>query len=348
MLVYINHVRSVTAMTQQNGTYTRQGHANITAEADIVVGVDGSEESFAALRWALSESVLSGQHVNVVFGWTDSWNVGAEPQGESEWRTVRSSISKVLNNWVNTQCADIPIDKSTLSFTPVKASGPEALLEIGQRAQQIVVGRRSLGRVARWFLGSTSASLAEAATVPVTIVRLPEHDANQVQQDIEEAFTGSINTSGEDVSEREQHIPIQTKSIAVGVDGSRLSTAALQFAVREAALHKAELHVLYCWQLKDLGTIQGYENAIAPIEVGQQTAEATLHDILSKVDIPSHVNVHSHAFHISAAKGLINVSQYVSWIIVGSRGLSGLDAHFLGSVSKQMLTMTECTVTIVR
>ena len=31
---------------------------------DIVVGVGGSDESFAALRWALEEASLTGQSVN--------------------------------------------------------------------------------------------------------------------------------------------------------------------------------------------------------------------------------------------------------------------------------------------
>ena len=31
---------------------------------DIVVGVDGSDESFAALKWALEEASLTGQSVN--------------------------------------------------------------------------------------------------------------------------------------------------------------------------------------------------------------------------------------------------------------------------------------------
>ena len=35
---------------------------------DIVVGVDGSDESFAALKWALEEASLTGQSVNAVFG----------------------------------------------------------------------------------------------------------------------------------------------------------------------------------------------------------------------------------------------------------------------------------------
>ena len=38
--------------------------------ADIVVGLDGSDESFAALRWAMEEARHTGQRVNAVFGWT--------------------------------------------------------------------------------------------------------------------------------------------------------------------------------------------------------------------------------------------------------------------------------------
>ena len=44
---------------------------------DIVVGVDGSDESFAALKWALEEASLTGQSVNAVFGWTHSWDMGS-------------------------------------------------------------------------------------------------------------------------------------------------------------------------------------------------------------------------------------------------------------------------------
>ena len=57
--------------------------------------------------------------------------------------------------------------------------------------------------------------------------------------------------------------------------------------------------------------------------------------------------IKSHAFHISAAKGLIAASRYARHLVVGSRGLSGLDAHFLGSVSKQIVNFADCTVTVV-
>ena len=63
-------------MSEQNNALNPQG--------DLVVGVDGTVESFAALRWALNQAVLSGQSVNAVYGWSYSWDMGPEPQTEQE------------------------------------------------------------------------------------------------------------------------------------------------------------------------------------------------------------------------------------------------------------------------
>ena len=71
-----------------------------TTKADIVVGVDGSDESFAALKWALKEASLTGQHVNAVFGWTHSWDMGSEPDSDEAWAKVRHDIANELKSWV--------------------------------------------------------------------------------------------------------------------------------------------------------------------------------------------------------------------------------------------------------
>lgn len=63
---------------------------------DIVVGVDGSDESFAALKWALEEASLTGQSVNAVFGWTHSWDMGSEPDSDEAWAKVRHDIANEL------------------------------------------------------------------------------------------------------------------------------------------------------------------------------------------------------------------------------------------------------------
>mgnify|MGYP000010737361 FL=1 len=156
---------------------------------DIVVGVDGSDESFAALKWALEEASLTGQSVNAVFGWTHSWDMGSEPDSDEAWAKVRHDIANELRVWVDKAAAGIDFDPANLKLTSVKASGTSALLQIGHNSQQIVVGRRSLSRMARWFMGSLSASLAEAAEVPVTVVRIAGSEDETVTEAIANALT---------------------------------------------------------------------------------------------------------------------------------------------------------------
>ena len=66
---------------------------------DIVVGVDGSDESFAALRWALGEASLTGQQVNAVYAWTHSWDMGSQPEDEEQWAQMRHDIARRLREW---------------------------------------------------------------------------------------------------------------------------------------------------------------------------------------------------------------------------------------------------------
>lgn len=320
----------------------------------IVVGVDGSDESFAALRWALHEAVLTRQRVRAVYGWARSWNLGAEPDDEEAWKEARTAIVEKLDTWVRSAAAGIDFDPSRLELTPVEASGTAALLQIGMQAQQIAVGRRSLGRVTRWFTGSLSASLAQEAKVPVTVVRVRDHDEENVQDEIARTLTAEGSGEGDEPVRALMHhsqpdsLDETSKApVVAGVDGSHASVRALQFAIREATIHRAQLQVLFCWQLKDVGTIPGYENAVAPMKLVQKRAEQIMHDEIGEAEIPAGLSVHGHTFHIPAAKGLISASRYAHHVVVGSRGLSGLDAHFLGSVSKQVVTFAECTVTVV-
>ena len=66
---------------------------------DIVVGVDGSDESFAALKWALEEASLTGQSVNAVFGWTHSWVMGSEPDSGGAWAKTGHNMASGLRVW---------------------------------------------------------------------------------------------------------------------------------------------------------------------------------------------------------------------------------------------------------
>ena len=175
--------------------------------------------------------------------------------------------------------------------------------------------------MARWFMGSLSASLAEAAEVPVTVVRI----AGSEDETVTEAIANAL-TPGDKPVHYTQPQPVVEEArrpVVVGVDGSETSRRAFDFALEEARLHDAPLHVMFCWQLKDLGVIPGYENAVAPVKVGQRRAEEILSELMAKARIPDGVKVSTNAFHIPASKGLITASRYASHLVVGSRGLAG-------------------------
>ncbi|EFA23267.1 universal stress protein [Bifidobacterium gallicum] len=314
-------------------------------DADIVVGVDGSDESFAALRWALRQAEITGQCVNAVYGWSYSWDMGPEPESEEDLRRIRLQIAEKLHDWVAQASEDMDVSDEQIKLTSFRSSGSAALLEIGHNAQQIVVGRRTMGRLARWFAGSLSASLIEEAQVPVTVIRTHEDEDFTVQDQIANSLTPGEQTVHYETPT--SNVPRTSRPIVAGVDGSEVSRDALEFAAQLAAIHHAPLHVMFCWQLKDLGAVKGYETTVPPMDVAQQAAQQRVQEFTDSVELPVGVQVTTNAFHILPGKGLVSASRYARHLVVGSRGLNRIDAHFLGSVSRQVLNSAECNITIV-
>ena len=86
--------------------------------------MDGSDESFAALKWALEEASLTGQSVNAVFGLTRFLGYGVRTGTADEaWAKVRHDIANELRVWVDKAAAGIDFDPANLKLTSVKASG---------------------------------------------------------------------------------------------------------------------------------------------------------------------------------------------------------------------------------
>ena len=315
----------------------------------IVVGIDGSDESFAALAWAIDAASVSTS-INAVYGWTPSWEVGAEPDNKEAWDSAYAQIEDKISQWVHAHYPTPNAAAEHIILTSVRGSGQAALLTLGATSDQIIVGRRNLNSILRWFLGSTSASLAQAAKVPVTIVKqCPKAEA----QILEEARSGykpaQTNHSGDEeyvdvacLLKDSSYLPI-----VVGIDGSSDSVRALKFAINAARRMHRKLHILFCWQMRDLGIVPGYENAIAPIEEAQAYAHQILTRSIEEAQIPSAVDFSCQAPHMSAVKGLSTASEYAHWLIVGSRGLSGIDARVLGSVSSRLVDTSVCTLSVV-
>lgn len=303
----------------------------------IVVGIDGSEESFAALAWAIDDARRQDTTVNAVYGWTPSWEVGIEPDNERAWDAAYHDMESKISQWVS-QHYDDPADVSDLlTLTSVRGTGQSALLTLGASASQIVVGRRDLSVVVRWFVGSTSATLVSAAKVPVTVITTREQPA--ATPPVDDAGSRLIH---EALADSDNDLPV-----VVGIDGSSDSVRALRFAIDAADRTGKRLHVLFCWQLADLGVVPGYENSIAPEATAQAYAEDIVRRSIQEVDLPAQMDCQTAAVNMPAAKGLALASREASWLVMGSRGLSGLDARVLGSVSARLVHVAQCPLTVV-
>ena len=124
----------------------------------IVVGVDGSEHSKVALRWALREAVLRGAELDVLHVSSPS-----EPPSEqlADARQLEAVVHEVVGEDVS-----VPVHHHLVDGPPA-----QALLEAAKRADLLVVGSHGHRAYGGLRLGSVSQQVADHAPCPVVVVR---------------------------------------------------------------------------------------------------------------------------------------------------------------------------------
>jgi nucleotide-binding universal stress UspA family protein len=135
----------------------------------IVVGVDGSGASAAALRWALASAAARGWAVRAVHAWELPVLYG--PAIACDVTAIESAAHRLVDRMVTdatggtTEVAGVTVD------TTVVAGGPaSSLLDAAKDADLIVVGRRGLGGFGRLLLGSVSEHVVRHADTTVVVV----------------------------------------------------------------------------------------------------------------------------------------------------------------------------------
>lgn len=145
-----------------------------TVSPVVVVGVDGSEGSKGALRWAADYAHRAGGRVLAVGAWQypamyygyavvlPDDDLAAETE-----RTVRATIVEVLGAE-----PDVPVETRI-------GQGPAAgvLLDAATSADLLVVGSRGHGAFTGMLLGSVSNHVVHHAQCPVVVVRTPKAGA---------------------------------------------------------------------------------------------------------------------------------------------------------------------------
>ncbi|MDQ2957788.1 MAG: universal stress protein [Actinomycetota bacterium] len=138
----------------------------------VVVGVDGSESSRQALRWAAFVATASGSIVQAVTAWqplsANGWAVGYASMAVPDYWNPAGDAEKVL---VETVDEVFGANRPPLLETVVReGAAARVLLEVSAGARLLVVGSRGHGGFAGLLLGSVSSNCAEHAICPVLVV----------------------------------------------------------------------------------------------------------------------------------------------------------------------------------
>jgi nucleotide-binding universal stress UspA family protein len=132
----------------------------------ILVGVDASESSLAALAWAAGQARLTGLPLRVVHAWT------FVPYPYVDPLLVRSTAEEAAQQVLRRAIDDAIGDDDTIDVRAEIVVGHPArvLGRLGRTARMIVIGGGGHGELAGLLLGSVGLHLAAHAPVPVVIV----------------------------------------------------------------------------------------------------------------------------------------------------------------------------------
>jgi nucleotide-binding universal stress UspA family protein len=138
----------------------------------VVVGVDGSGDSVAALAWAVRYAAATGARVRAILAWHYPGAVGGPPievapdavRGQTE-EQMREALDEAVGKVYGSQ-APAGVE-ATLGY----GHAAQVLIEASKEADLLVVGSRGHRAFAGMLVGSVSLHCVTRASCPVVVVR---------------------------------------------------------------------------------------------------------------------------------------------------------------------------------
>lgn len=284
---------------------------------NIVIGIDGSDTSAHAMRWAAREAQLHHQTVTAILAWgllnqrhpdrseTFNPNYGVED--------ARSALLAYVTDAVGVENAE------GVALRPVNDLPDRALIEASREAALLVLGGRGLGGFKGMLLGAVSYHCLHHAACPIAIIREP-------------------------VPER---APGDAERIVVGIDGSASAHRALIWAVEEARVRHASLEIVHSWHANYGG---GGVHGLPVVDPGifEEPARNVLESCLDGVDVSGLAEPPRRTLVCdSAAHALLTADKDADLLVTGSRGVGGFAGLLVGSTTSQVVHHADCPVVVI-
>ncbi|MFF9396955.1 universal stress protein [Streptomyces griseoluteus] len=280
----------------------------------ITAGVDGTEESLAALDWAAREAVRRGLPLRVVHAWEEIGELPADRDTQRAW--VEEGIGRAVGSLAERH----PGLDATLELAEDDAV--DALLAAGADAEALVLGTRGHGAVVGFLLGSVGLRVVAETARPVILVRAGDRP--------------EAESAG--------------REIVVGQHGTpEDSAAALRFAFETAAARGATLRAVRAWTLPPVfayspGSLKLLDEAggLEPYE------KRALADALRpwRERFPG-VPVAEHVEMGSAGQVLVSQATRAQLLVVGRRARRTAVGARIGSVAHGVLHHAGSPVAVV-
>ncbi|MFF4615524.1 universal stress protein [Nonomuraea jabiensis] len=278
----------------------------------IIVGVDGSVTSRAAVEWAANDAFRMRAPLRIVHAVDRDWyQIGKYPLPDVPDLLLREGrrILREAEALARERQPGVEVTTQNVEGMPAVV-----LREQAKEATELVVGSRGLGGFAGALLGSVSTHVAGHVHGPVVVVRGEQR-------------------------------PVHGEVVA-GVDDSPECEPALAYAFEQAKLRGATLRVVHAWQLPVHAFAPEVIHDMDEVRTAQHQVVRDRVEVARKEY--AQVTVVEDIISAHPVDALVTVSEHADLLVVGSHGHGALGSMLVGSVSRGVLHHAHCAVAVVR
>ncbi len=288
-----------------------------TAKYGVLVCIDGSAASDAAIAWGAREAAVRHVPITLLHAVPPvvvGWPVGQLYTEMPDWQ--KDEAQTLIEQAYKTLAASLGDSKpSEIHTKMVYSRVVPSLIDASKDAWMVVVGSQGLGALGRLLLGSVTTGLIHHAHCPVAVIR------------------------SEEIA-----VPDSNAPVLVGIDGSPASEAATALAFDEASRRGVGLMALHVWSDVGVLPILGMDWR----ERESQGQEVLAERLAGWQEKYPDVRVERLLFCDKPSRWLLNESERAQLVVVGSRGRGGFPGMLLGSVSSAVAQAAKIPVIVVR